>query len=114
MRVPVIKQPMLPTLVDKPFDDDEWLFELKWDGFRAICTTGARGSHELVSRNGLSLNKKFPELDGLAKESTRSPLVRDGEIVSLDERGRSSFQRLQRRFKPGSGAKDDGTIVYAV
>ncbi len=115
-RLPVIKQPMLPTLTDTPFDDDEWLFELKWDGIRAICTIRGKGECELVSRNGLSLNKKFPELDGVEKEFARAPLIVDGEIVSLDTRGRSSFQRLQRRFKPKPGAKpiETGTIVFAV
>jgi bifunctional non-homologous end joining protein LigD len=114
-RIPVIKQPMLPTLVDKPFDDDEWLFELKWDGFRAICTIRGKGAYELISRNGLVMNKKFPELAGLAGDFTRTPLVLDGEIVSLDKKGRSSFQRLQRRFKPGPGGEDDaGDVVYAV
>src|SRR5271166_1841639 len=114
-RIPVIKQPMLPTLVDKPFDDDEWLFELKWDGFRAICTIRSKDKYELISRNGLVMNKKFPELEGLAADFTRVPLVLDGEIVSLDAKGRSSFQRLQRRFKPGPGGDhDSGNIVYAV
>ena len=106
---------MLPTLVEKPFDDNEWLFELKWDGFRAICTIRSKDKYELISRNGLVMNKKFPELEGLAGDFTRTPLVLDGEIVSLDAKGRSSFQRLQRRFKPGAGGDDEpGDIVYAV
>src|SRR5215469_17974253 len=113
-RVPVIKQPMLPTLIDAPFDDEGWLFEVKWDGIRAICTIRANGSYELVSRNQLSLNAKFPELRGLERDFRAKPLVVDGEIVSIDSHGRSSFQRLQRRFKPGSGSGSDGDIVYAV
>jgi bifunctional non-homologous end joining protein LigD len=114
-RIPDIKQPMLPTLIDKPFDDDGWLFELKWDGFRAICTIRSKDKYELISRNGLVMNKKFPELAGLSADFTRAPLVLDGEIVSLDAKGRSSFQRLQRRFKPGPGGEDaSGDIVYAV
>ena len=100
---------MLPTLIDKPFDDAGWLFELKWDGIRAICALRGRGSYELISRNRLSLNHKFPELEGLDTQFSRVPLVIDGEIVSLDAHGRSSFQRLQRRFKGGGGR-----IVYAV
>jgi len=113
-RIPIIKQPMLPTLVDAPFDDEGWLFEVKWDGIRAICTIRANGSYELVSRNQLSLNAKFPELRGLERDFRAKPLVVDGEIVSIDSHGRSSFQRLQRRFKPGSGSGSDGDIVYAV
>jgi bifunctional non-homologous end joining protein LigD len=102
---------MLPTLIDKPFDDDGWLFEIKWDGIRAICALHGRGSYELISRNRLSLNKKFPELDGLDRDFSDAPLVLDGEIVSLDRYGRSSFQRLQRRFKTDC---ERGRIVYAV
>ncbi|MBV8083099.1 MAG: non-homologous end-joining DNA ligase [Candidatus Eremiobacteraeota bacterium] len=114
-KIPVIKQPMLPTLVDAPFDDDEWLFEVKWDGIRAICTIRASGAYELISRNHLSLNAKFPELDGLNRDFKGAPLVIDGEIVSLDAKGRSSFQRLQRRFKSGSGGSSSGGhIVYSV
>ena len=114
-KIPIIKQPMLPTLVEAPFDDDAWLFELKWDGIRAICTVSAAGAHRLVSRNGLPLNAKFPELEGLSEDFRGAPLVIDGEIVSLDAKGRSSFQRLQRRFKPARGAKgESGRIVYAV
>ncbi len=59
-KIPTIKQPMLPTLIDKPFDDDGWLFEVKWDGIRAIGTIRESGAHELISRNQLSLNAKFP------------------------------------------------------
>jgi bifunctional non-homologous end joining protein LigD len=106
---------MLPTLVDQAFDDEEWLFELKWDGIRAICTLRGKGKYELISRNGLVMNKKFPELEGLDGEFARAPLVLDGEIVSLDAKGHSSFQRLQRRFKPGpDGGAETGRIVYAV
>ena len=112
--LPRIKQPMLPTLIDAPFDDDDWLFEIKWDGIRAIGTIHARDSYKLVSRNQLPLNQKFPELEGLGRDFTRTPIIVDGEIVSLDKAGRSSFQRLQRRFKPGPGGKDAGTIVYAI
>ena len=74
------KQPMLPTLIEKPFDDGGWLFELKWDGIRALCALHGRGSYELISRNRLSLNHKFPELAGLDKDFARAPLVIDGEI----------------------------------
>ena len=89
--------PMLPTLHDAPFDSDDWLFELKWDGVRAICLV-ERGSVVAVSRTGRDLLGQFPELDGLRGSFRRLPVVVDGEIVSLDARGRSSFQRLQSRL----------------
>jgi len=103
---------MLPTLIDKPFDDEGWLFEIKWDGIRAIGVLHGRGSYTLISRNQLSLNSKFPELAGLDEQFARTPLVIDGEIVSLDSLGRSSFQRLQRRFK--KEGSEGGHIMYSV
>jgi bifunctional non-homologous end joining protein LigD len=93
--MPQIKTPMLATLVDEPFDDDEWLFEIKWDGYRAICTVHEDGRMELVSRNGLDFLVKFPQMEALKNAWTTLPIVVDGEIVSLDAQGRSSFQRLQ-------------------
>jgi bifunctional non-homologous end joining protein LigD len=96
--VPVIATPMLATLVDEPFDGDDWLFEIKWDGYRAICTVHEDGKISLLSRNGLDFLKQFPELEELRNAWTTLPVVIDGEIVSLDKRGRSSFQRLQGSF----------------
>jgi bifunctional non-homologous end joining protein LigD len=93
--LPNIKTPMLATLIDEPFDDPEWLFEIKWDGYRAICTVREDGSIELVSRNGIDFLARFPELNELANAWNTLPIVVDGEIVSLDAKGRSSFQRLQ-------------------
>ncbi|HZZ64642.1 MAG TPA: non-homologous end-joining DNA ligase [Candidatus Baltobacteraceae bacterium] len=108
--LPHIKTPMLATLIDEPFDDDEWFFEIKWDGYRAICTVHEDGLLELVSRNGLDLLQKFPELQSLSSAFTTLPIIVDGEIVSLDSRGRSSFQRLQesltsRRSRDSRAAK---------
>ncbi len=96
--VPTIADPMLATMIGAPFDDDAWLFEIKWDGYRAICTVTEAGGVTLVSRNGLDFLPQFPELAELGSAFTSRPIVVDGEIVSLDERGRSSFQRLQGSF----------------
>ncbi len=93
--IPNVKTPMLATLVDEPFDDEEWLFEIKWDGYRAICTVDEKRNLSLVSRNGLDFLARFPELEQLKDAWTSLPIVVDGEIVSLDDQGRSSFQRLQ-------------------
>jgi len=92
--VPKIASPMLATLGDGPFDDDGWIFEIKWDGYRAVCTVDERGKLSLVSRNGLDLLKRFPDLNDLAGAFKSVPIVVDGEIASLDEHGRSSFGRL--------------------
>jgi bifunctional non-homologous end joining protein LigD len=93
--IPKIASPMLATLSDRPFDDDGWLFEIKWDGYRGICTIDENGKMKLVSRNGLDLLSKFPDMEDLAQAFSSVPIVVDGEIVSLDKKGRSDFQRLQ-------------------
>lgn len=89
--------PMLPTLTDAPFDSDDWYFELKWDGVRATCLISREGV-TCVSRTGRDLVLQFPELEELRRAFRKLPVVVDGEIVSLDKAGRSSFQRLQPRI----------------
>jgi bifunctional non-homologous end joining protein LigD len=77
---------MLATLVDKPFDDKEWVFETKWDGFRII--TEKRGhAVTLWSRNGIDVTRRHAVIDGSC--------VLDGEVCALDAHGRSRFQLLQ-------------------
>jgi bifunctional non-homologous end joining protein LigD len=86
-------RPMLATLTDKPFDDPDWVFETKWDGFRAIAV--ARPGHaSLYSRNGNDVSRRFPTIcEALA--AIKHEAVFDGELVALDEHGRSRFQLLQ-------------------
>ena len=100
--LPKIEALELATLVDAPFDDDDWLFEIKWDGYRAVCTVDAKGKLTLVSRNGLNLLEKFPGLAGLSDAFESVPIIVDGEIVSLDSKGRSDFQRLQEYEQKGN------------
>jgi bifunctional non-homologous end joining protein LigD len=92
--IPHPKALMLATLVAEPFDDPQWLFEIKWDGYRALCTIEEK-KFSLVSRNGLDMLRRFPDLKELADAFASVPVVVDGEIVSLDAKGRSEFQRLQ-------------------
>ena len=99
--MPIVKTPMLATLVDAPFDDDAWLFEIKWDGIRALVTIDERGRGRAVSRNGKDLLPRFPALASLADAFTERPVLVDGEIVALDGAGRSSFQRLQGSMQSG-------------
>jgi bifunctional non-homologous end joining protein LigD len=106
--LPHLKSVMLATLIDEPFDDDDWLFEIKWDGYRAVCTVDEDRSLTLVSRNGLDLLARFPDLGGLAEAFNTVPIVVDGEIVSLDKNGRSEFQRLQEAQK-----KPSTVLTYA-
>lgn len=100
--LPRIASPMLATLVEKPFDDPDWFFEIKWDGYRAICTVDEK-TLTLVSRNGLDMLARFPGLSELATAFESKPIIVDGEIVSLDSEGRSAFQRLQESQKRPAG-----------
>jgi len=99
--LPRVKSVELATLIDAPFDDDAWLFEIKWDGYRAICTIDARGELRLRSRNDNDLLAQFPDLAGLAEAFESVPIVVDGEICALDAKGRSDFQRLQEYAHDG-------------
>lgn len=91
---------MLCTLVDEPFDQKGWIFEIKWDGYRAFAKKN--GSVELISRGKQSFNKRFPSiLQEL--ETLRSSFIIDGEIVILDQKGKSNFQMLQNYYKKKTG-----------
>lgn len=93
--------PMLATLVREPFDHPDWLFEVKWDGYRAIAEI-QDGKVSLYSRNQISLNKKFfPITEALQKFGFEAVL--DGEIVVVDDQGRPDFQMLQNYQKSGRG-----------
>ncbi|HUX67705.1 MAG TPA: non-homologous end-joining DNA ligase [Terriglobales bacterium] len=87
-------RPMLATLAEKPFSDDRWLFEIKWDGVRA-CSLCHRGQVQLVSRTGRDITAQYPEL---AHFPAAPDAELDGEIVVLDAHGASSFPRLQQRL----------------
>ena len=113
--LPANPKPMLATLVDAPFDDPKWVFEFKWDGYRAIAVIAQDGTVTLTSRNGNDLLGQFSELTELGRAFRSLPIVVDGEICILDERGRSSFQALQSRDKRFSGgAKPSKTPVTYV
>ena len=97
--IPRDAKPMLATLVDKPFDDARWLFELKWDGYRAIAVI-EKDAVSLTSRNGKDLLHQFREMASLHTAFRSIPVVVDGELCVLDDTGRPDFQALQSRDKP--------------
>ena len=116
--MPAAITPMLATSVEKPFDNSDWVFEIKWDGYRAISFI-ADGKVRLVSRNQNDLTAQFHELDDLPKFVNAESAVLDGEIVALDEQGRSSFSLMQQRtgFRSGgrrAAGRADVLIVYYV
>ena len=94
--------PMLATSVDEPFDGPDWLFEIKWDGYRAVAFI-ENGKVRLVSRNQNDLTARYPELKDLAGSVKAKNAILDGEVVALDEQGRASFSLMQQRtgFRPG-------------
>jgi bifunctional non-homologous end joining protein LigD len=110
--------PMLATATDKPFDDPAWLFEIKWDGYRAVAFI-KDGKVRLVSRNQNDLTAQYPELHNLPGFIKGETAILDGEIAALDEEGRSSFSLMQQRTGIREGgrraaAKPDIPIQYYV
>ena len=88
--------PMLATLTDAPPGDREnWAYELKYDGFRAICAI-VHGDVAMLSRNELDLSTRFPRTFAALKKMKVKDVVIDGEVVVLDEKGAARFQLLQQ------------------
>ena len=90
---------MLATLggLDNLGDDQAWSFEMKWDGVRALVYVDS-GQLKLLSRNDIDMSVSYPEIRPLAQALSGRSAVLDGEIVALDEQGRPSFRRLQKRM----------------
>ncbi|MGE9310475.1 DNA ligase D [Niabella sp. CJ426] len=91
--IPKNIKPMLATLVNAPFDDPDWVYEIKWDGYRSLAFV-QKGKVQLLSRNNKSFDKKFYPIYDLLKQWKINAVV-DGEIVALDNNGRSNFNKLQ-------------------
>jgi bifunctional non-homologous end joining protein LigD len=90
-------EPMKATLVDRPPRGDDWLFEVKWDGVRAIAFIDDE-EVRLQSRNGLSCERQYPELAGIQHSVAARQAVLDGEIAVLDDKGVSRFHLIQPRI----------------
>ena len=108
--------PMLAESIEKPFDDPDWLFEIKWDGYRAIAFI-ENGKVRLVSRNQNELTARYPELKDLPEFIKAKTAILDGEVVALDVDGRASFSLMQQRtgFRPGgkrAAEKADVPVLY--
>ena len=106
--MPTAIHPMLATSVDVPFDDPEWLFEIKWDGYRAVAFI-AKGKVRLVSRNQNDLTAQYPELQSVPSFIQAETAILDGEVAALDEQGRSSFSLMQQRTGIRSGGRRTGS-----
>lgn len=94
-------KPMLASVSEKPFDDDEWIFENKYDGYRTIAVINPQ-QVDLFSRNELSFNANFKPIAEELKQIDHT-VVLDGEIVVENDAGRADFQLLQNYMKTGIG-----------
>ncbi|WP_207513039.1 DNA ligase D [Longitalea luteola] len=93
--------PMLATLTDGAFDDKDWVFELKYDGYRAVSYLNG-SDITLMSRKNLPFNHKFPTVVEALQELGLEAVL-DGEVVALNEEGKSDFQLLQNWQNSGKG-----------
>lgn len=107
---------MLAESVDKAFDGKDWLFEIKWDGYRAVAFI-ENNKVRLVSRNQNDLTARYPELKDMAQHIRAKTAILDGEVVALDAEGKASFSLMQQRtgFRPGgrrATANADVPVLY--
>ena len=116
--MPTEIHPMLAESIAQPFDGKEWVFEIKWDGYRAVAFI-VNGKARLVSRNQNDLTARYPELKDMAQLIPAKTAILDGEVVALDEDGKASFSLMQQRtgFRPGgrraAGNADVPVLYYA-
>ncbi|OIV41135.1 DNA ligase D [Flavobacterium johnsoniae] len=94
-------KPMLANTTEKPFDDEEWIFENKYDGYRTIAVVNA-DKIELFSRNKISFDTSFKPIADELKKIDHT-VVLDGEVVVENEAGKADFQMLQNYLKTGIG-----------
>lgn len=107
-KIPIGMKPMLATLVDEAFDDPDWLYEVKWDGYRALAFLKKDGDTELLSRNNKQFNERFYPIYKILK-TWEMDVVFDGEILVLNEKGISNFGKLQNWR-----SEADGDLVYYI
>jgi len=88
---------MLATLVGEPPEGDDWIFEPKFDGLRLLASFDGK-KLEMISRNAKTQEAFFPDIAAALKKCLRRPSVVDGEVVCIDDQGRTSFRLLQQRF----------------
>jgi len=113
---PPVLGPMLAGSTGMPADPTGWLFEPKWDGVRAIARVWD-GKVMLASRLGNDVTAGYPELAALGPALSERAAVLDGEIVAFDDRGRPSFERLQRRMHvrgPNRALMAEVPVLYVV
>lgn len=106
-KMPSFIKPMLSSLVEDPFDNSKWLFEIKWDGYRVLAVKNADVIN-LYSRNKKNFNQQFLEIYQ-AISKLRGDFILDGEVIAIDDKGNSNFQLLQNYLN-----NKEGTLLYYV
>lgn len=106
-RIPERIKPMLAVLVDAPFDDPQWGFEVKWDGYRSLAYIH-KGNVSLASRNNKSFTEKYYPITE-ALQGWKNDAVLDGEVLVLKDDGKADFSALQNWR-----SESDGHLVYYV
>jgi bifunctional non-homologous end joining protein LigD len=100
-------KPMKATLVDEPFDDPDWVYEVKWDGYRALAVLDEKEGAQLISRNNLPFEKYYPINEAL--KAWKMNAVLDGELLVLNDKGISDFGAMQNWR-----SEADGNLVYYI
>ncbi len=107
--LPDFVPPMMASVGKKPFNEPDWIFETKLDGYRAIAVIDTTGKARIWSRNRLPLEPKFPTIRDSVEELKLRSTILDGEIVALDEEGVPRFQLLQKWQK-----RPTAPVVYVL
>jgi bifunctional non-homologous end joining protein LigD len=105
--LPVDIEPMLATLVDEAFHEPGWIYEIKWDGYRALSYIN-KGEADIRSRNNKSFNDKFYPIHN-ALQNWKVNAVVDGEIIVMNQKGAADFSDLQ-----GWRSEADGHLAYYI
>jgi bifunctional non-homologous end joining protein LigD len=100
MAIPAFREPQKATLVDHVPSGSGWLYEMKYDGYRCLIAVGG-GKAKVYTRSGLDWSDKFPEIAEAGAGLEVGSALLDGEIVSLDEQGRTNFSALQAAISAG-------------
>jgi bifunctional non-homologous end joining protein LigD len=110
--MPAALEPMLATLGNGVPSGSEWLYEVKWDGYRALCFVEG-GKVRMVSRRGTKLDTQFAAVpQALAQSVKAETAIIDGEVVALDDQGNPSFQRLQNLTGFGTKPASKGAAPF--